>query len=683
MTQSLSLTTPLQFLKGVGPKAAGKLSKIGLNTVKDFLHYFPRAYEDRRKTINGKDFIRNIDQEVMTIGTVKTIKESGHKMSVLKVTMGTIDNMSFQAIWFNQKFMKRNLTASKTFFLKGKLTFDAYNRVFQIQVSDYDLIKSTEDLQKVVPIYNLTTGVYQKTLRNIALQIFETITIKEYLPTSLTESLSLTSLNSSLKEMHLPQGDRHRWKKARNRVVFDELFQIQLKAAQHYYQLHRLRKGFIFEENPQLLSKYLKNLPYTLTEAQQRTVEEIATDVSAGKCMNRILQGEVGSGKTEVATAAAILAISSGFQVALMVPTEVLAQQHFKKISEKLGEIGIGVCSLLGKHTANEKDEIYKEIATGTAQIVIGTHAIFQDKVVFQNLGLLIVDEQHRFGVIQREKLIAKGNNPHILVMTATPIPRSLSLTIYGDLDRSILNEMPPGRKPIKTRWYKEKELPKVKGFVRSIVDKGQQVYIVYPLIEESEKIDLKDALNGYDNWSKEFDSVGLLHGKMDQNQKEETISKFYRGEIKILVSTTVIEVGIDVANATTMIIENAHRFGLAQLHQLRGRVGRGKDKSYCFLISNSSSSNSKKRLKSLENISDGFKLAEIDLAMRGAGDYMGTRQSGMPSLNLTDLIKDNDILQSARKAAFEIIHDDPKLEKTSHKILREITASQLGSRLN
>jgi len=483
--------------------------------------------------------------------------------------------------------------------------------------------------------------------------------------------------------MHLPDGNRVRWKKARDRIVFDELFQIQLKAAQHYYKLHRSRKGLIFEEEPELLNKYLSRLPFKLTGAQNKAIEEISTDVSSGKCMNRLLQGDVGSGKTEVATAAALLAINSGYQVALMVPTEVLAQQHFNKISAKLNDLGITTVSLLGKHSSKEKTDIYQAIASGKAQVIIGTHAIFQDQVYFSKLGLLIIDEQHRFGVIQREKLIAKGNDPHILVMTATPIPRSLSLTIYGDLDRSVLNEMPPGRIPIKTRWLKEKDLPELKDFIASIIAKGQQVYVVYPLIEESEKIDLKDAINGFDNWSQYFESVGLLHGKMDQKQKENTIEKFYQKEIDILVSTTVIEVGIDVANATVMVIENAHRFGLAQLHQLRGRVGRGSDASYCFLVSNSTNSTSKKRLKALENSTDGFELAEIDLSIRGAGDYLGTRQSGMPSLNLTDLIKDNDILQSARQSAFEIIHEDPNLSKPEYNVLRSITSSGIGPRLN
>ena len=629
------------------------------------------------------DFAKNIDNEIFTYATVSSFQESGYRLSITKATMLAPDKKPFQAIWFNQKFIGQYLKSEKVFYLRGKLGYDEKSKMYQLQVSEYELLSSTQETKIIVPIYPLTAGIYQKSMRSIAKQIITKHLPKESLPEYITKQNKLVSLSQAITQLHFPDGNRQAWKESRKRIVFEELFAIQLQVARHYYLLRRGRQGSIFGQESSLLTKYYKILPYQLTNAQKRVITEITIDLSSGKCMNRLLQGDVGSGKTEVAIASAILGIDSGFQVSLMAPTEVLAQQHFNKLTQKLAPLGITVTSLLGKHTAKEKENIYKDIRSGTAQLIIGTHAIFQKNVIFKTLGLVIIDEQHRFGVLQRELLIAKGDNPHILIMTATPIPRSLSLTVFGDLDRSIIDEMPPGRIPIKTSLVREKNTPILKNFVKEILAKNQQVFVVYPLIEESEKLDLKDALNGFDKWKSDFDAVGLLHGRMTPTKKEAIINDFSSGEIKILISTTVIEVGIDIPQATVMIIENAHRFGLSQLHQLRGRVGRGGDNSWCFLISNTKSGDSKKRLQALIDSTDGFKLAEIDLQLRGAGDYLGTRQSGLPGLNLTDLVKDNDLIQLARKTAFEIIYHDEQLTNPENKLLKNFIENSLGPRLN
>ncbi len=659
----MNYATDLQYLKGVGPKMAERLEKLGLKNIRDCLYFFPRTYEDRGKTQLGKDFIEHLQTEIFLLATVLDLRREGYRTSVIKTLLQTRDNKVVQGIWFNQPYLEKNIRPGMSLWLKGKLDFDKYHKQFTLTVADYEILKDAQQTLSITPIYSLTEGMYQKKLRQILRQIINECPLTETLPSAILREQELLTAPQALREMHFPTS-RILWKKARQRLVFEELFLLQLQVAKHYHQLHQGKKGLLFDPETKLVQEYIQSLPYQLTGAQKKVFAEIQADVNSGRCMNRLLQGDVGSGKTEVATLASLLAIGSGYQVALMVPTEVLALQHTNKITAKLNRLNIRTISLLGKHTTTEKREINEQIASGEAQVII--------------------DEQHRFGVLQRDLLIKKGTEPHILVMTATPIPRSLSLTVYGDLDKSIIDELPPGRLPITTSRIKSVELDKLTEFMYQHLERGQQAYVVYPLIAESEKIDLKAAITGFEYWRKLFPGVtALLHGKLSSAEKEEILKDFNAGKTKVLVSTTVIEVGVDVPQATIMIIEDAHRFGLAQLHQLRGRVGRGGEAAYCFLVTNSTSSTARKRLNALVQTTDGFVLAELDLEMRGAGDYIGVRQSGMPTLLLTDLIKDNELLQRARKLAFHIIKRDPELTSTEYAPLKKLLSNKLGTTLN
>lgn len=675
-----SLETEVQYVKGVGPRIAGMLTKLNIKTAEDLLYHFPRRYEDRthfariaslqhgetatiRGTILGADNIQTRGKLTLT----KVIVDDGSGSIVLT--------------WFNQKYRKEQFGK-----LRGKEVV-AYGTVqsgrwgVEIASPEVELFsEGTDPLStgRVVPIYPLTEGVFQISMRKIisgALNIYLPL-IEETLPEELRNRLDLMDVQEAIRNMHFPESETAH-NAARKRLVFEELFLLQLALAMKKRKIEVPGQGIAFNIPSDLKEQLENTLPFALTGAQKRVIKEIANDMARPTCMNRLLQGDVGSGKTAVALAAMLIAASNGYQATLMAPTEILAEQHYINISNLLGEqdlMGIRVDLLTGSLRAKARQQVNERISSGQTQIIIGTHALIQEGVQFRKLGLVIVDEQHRFGVMQRAALIDKGLTPDMLVMTATPIPRTLTLTVYGDLDVSIIDELPPGRKPIKTHWKQIGERRRVYTALRTLIDQGRQAYVVCPLIEESEKLQAQAATELAEFLQNEVFpdlKIGLLHGAMKSDEKDAIMSAFKNNEINILVSTTVIEVGIDVANATVMVIENADRFGLAQLHQLRGRVGRGDEQSYCVMICEGNTPDSIKRMTTMASTNDGFVIAEKDLELRGPGEFYGTKQSGMPELAITDIFRDIPILEIARKEAFETIGKDPNLENKAFGKLR------------
>lgn len=675
----MKLTDDIQFLKGVGPQFAKKLNKLGVFTILDLLYYFPSRYEDRTHLQRALDIPLYLEKQILLKGIVlKVTKQTPRpKMVILKVIFQDHQGNQFTAIWFNQPFLEKVLRLGKQFFISGKVVFNTYTHQNEVAVEDYEIINSDLPVEAIVPFYALTEGVYQKKIRQLTKLAINTALeqMADPLPLAIVTEEKLIELRAALKELHYPT-ERKRWKLAHDRIVFDEFLYVEMSMAMRYGRNKETVKGICFVPDGELLKNYYAALPYTLTNAQNRVIAEILKDMCSIKPMNRMLQGDVGSGKTDVAMVALLCAIQSGYQAVIMVPTAVLAEQHYAKMEHRLSSLGVRVVSLLGKHTPKEKIEIYKRISTGECELIIGTQAIIQEKVNFAKLGFAIIDEQHRFGVVQRQLLKSKSmENIDLLVMTATPIPRTLALTVYGDLDKSIIDELPPGRTPIKTHHVYSSERPKVYEFCRREIAKGFQVFIIYPLVEESEKIDLKAAVESYEYLrTNVFPNiqVGLLHGRMKSIEKATVMNDFREKKTQVLVSTTVIEVGIDIPNATVMVIDNANRFGLAQLHQLRGRVGRGAQKSFCFLIADIKSEDSKKRIRAMVETNDGFKLAEVDLQLRGPGDFVGVRQSGFPDFILADFVKDEALLNKARAIAFLIIEKDPNLISQHHYLLKK-----------
>jgi ATP-dependent DNA helicase RecG len=544
-----------------------------------------------------------------------------------------------------------------------------------------DIEPDEETQDALIPLYTEIEGLATNKIMKMVRQAFSQIEEwpEEAFPKWIIEKYKLLPRKDALKEMHYPDPQKasqySEYKtSAQRRIIFDEFFWLELYLASK-------KTGFQKDGAPQILNKATKlqalekSLPFQMTNAQKRVFAEIRKDLEKAHPMHRMVQGDVGSGKTLVCFMAAIYAAESGFQSCLMAPTEILAEQHFKNAKKILEPLGLRLAILSGKSKTSERKQILSDLQAGEIDLIIGTHALIEDEVIFSNLGLVIIDEQHRFGVEQRGVLKNKGNSPHFLVMTATPIPRTLAMTVYGDLDVSIIDEMPPGRSPIQTRATFESKRGQALQFMMDQLAKGRQAYIVYPLVEESEKIDLKDAVSEYEKLKEQFPKIkfGLLHGKMKSDEKEQTMDAFRKGEIQVLVSTTVIEVGVDVPNANIMIIEHAERFGLSQLHQLRGRVGRGEHKSFCILIMGYAvSEEGKQRTEMMEKTSDGFKIAEFDLEMRGPGEFMGTKQSGLSGFKMANLVRDMQILQDAREAAFEVLRKDPHLVFPDHKPLRE-----------
>ncbi|MGL5315986.1 MAG: ATP-dependent DNA helicase RecG [Peptostreptococcaceae bacterium] len=668
----MDLEKDIQYVKGIGPKKAYKLNKLGIFTLKDLIYYFPRQFEDRN---NLKKIIQLENEEkatvkVMVVGMTTTTPRKGLTLTKVDVR----DETGYaKLVFFNQPHINKTLRSGDSILVFGKVKKEFKN----IELSSCEveqLTNAPKNTCKIMPIYPLTYGVTNKEIINIIKNVItdEEFKIREYLPKRIIEKYKLCSIDYAIKNMHSPSS-KEALKIALYRIVFEEFLILQLGLFMYKNGTDE-SEGIKFDSNSKL-EDVRSSLPFELTGAQNRALNELMEDMQSNKVMNRLVQGDVGSGKTVVALLALTFCVLNGYQGALMAPTEILAEQHYISLTDTLSKFGIRVDLLVGSLTKKQKENVLYKIKNNEIDILIGTHALIEDKVEFNNLGLVITDEQHRFGVRQRSKLSEKGMNPDILVMTATPIPRTLALILYGDLDISIIDELPPGRQPIETIAVdKSKRDRAYNSLVRKEVEKGRQVYIVCPLVEESESIEAKAATELVEELKLEYFSdlrVGLLHGKMKASEKESIMKSFKNQEIDILVSTTVIEVGVNVPNATLMIIENAERFGLAQLHQLRGRVGRGSHKSYCILIYASKSEVCKQRMSIMEETNDGFKISEKDLELRGPGEFFGTRQHGLPELKVANIFKHMKILKLAQQEARYIMGQDPKLQDFENKYLK------------
>jgi len=695
---SVGLDAPVDRLRGVNAAYRRRLERLGVRTIGDLLYLFPRRYDDfsNLKTINRLQY----GEEVTIVGTVweakNRITRSGIHITtaILSDATGTI-----QATWFNQPYLTRQLRPGRKIVLSGKV--EEYLGRLTFRSPEWEpLERSLVHTARLVPVYPLTEGISARWMRRLMKRVVDgwAQQVEEYLPEHVRQREKLMTIQEALRQIHFPDG-WEQLREARRRLCFDEFLLIQLGVLRQR-RAWQQETGHPLEVDPQLVREMAGRLPFQLTKAQQRVLNEILADMRRSRPMSRLLQGDVGSGKTVVAVLAMLVTVANGAQAALMAPTEILAEQHYRSINALLDSLRVHTLErwnvqrastptprirlLTGSLSKKEKEELYQEIAAGDVDIVVGTHALIQEGVEFHNLAFVVIDEQHRFGVAQRAALRQKGQRPsedgapswtpHVLVMSATPIPRTLALTVYGDLDLSIIDEMPPGRQAIKTRKVLPRERERAYQFVRSQIEKGHQAFIICPLIEASEKIEAKAAVEEYERLSKRVFPdlrLGLLHGRMSSEEKEAVMRQFRNGELDILVATSVVEVGIDVPNATVMLVEGADRFGLAQLHQFRGRVGRGEHQSYCLLLSDSPSQSAQARLDIVANTLDGFRLAEEDLKMRGPGEFFGTRQSGLPDLKVAKL-SDVAVLEIARAEALEIFRRDPDLTAPEHARLAQ-----------
>jgi len=679
MAARYTLETEVQYVKGVGEKLAQVLSKLNIYTLGDLLFHLPRRYEDRRHF--RKIAHARIGEAITVSGKLVTVDNV--KVRNLTLTKAYLDDGSgvLELVWYNQPYMK-----------------DALNKLRNSQIVAYGVVKESpyglqmetpewEDLpdgadpdsllsvNRIVPIYPLTEGIRQKRMRQIIWNAVQYAHLApEILPRSVRERLGLMPIQQAIAQIHFPDSEQA-IDPARQRLVFEEFFLMQLGVGMQR-QRTRQERGIAMRIDADRLNEMLHRIvPFELTNAQKRVIREIWSDMAQPHPMNRLLQGDVGSGKTIVAAAAILAAVDNQYQAAMMAPTEILAEQHYINLHRLFQPLGISVELLVGRLSNKQRQQARERIATGRGMVAVGTHALIQEGVEFARLGLAIIDEQHRFGVLQRAALRDKGVMPHVLVMTATPIPRTLTLTLYGELDVSIIDELPPGRKPVRTHWKTPEERLKVYTGVRKLIQEGRQAYVICPLIDESDKLQVRAAEQMAEHLQKDVFPdlrVGLLHGRMKPAEKEAVMDAFRAGELDILVSTTVIEVGVDVPNAAAIVIEDADRFGLAQLHQLRGRVGRSEHQSYCVLIANPKSDDGQRRMDIMTRTNNGFLIAEEDLRIRGPGEIYGTRQSGMPSFRVADLVKDMRLLEVARQEAFHLLESDPDLSRPEHTALRE-----------
>ena len=677
------LDQDIKFLPGVGPKRAELLKKeLSINTFRTLLYYFPYKYIDRTKFHKINEV--NANQAYIQVkGKIRSFDMIGESRKKRLIATFHDETGSLDLVWFSGiKYIRETLKLGKEYVVFGKPSvFNGRANIIHPELEGTEgtqittgLLQAFYNTTEILKKRFLNTRAINKLQHNLAIAVEGKI--YDTLPPYILQQLKLLPLSQSLRQIHFPESTAL-LQKATFRLKFEELFYIQLKILSLKHRREETFKGFVFSKVGYNFNRfYEKNLPFELTDAQKKVIKEIRKDMGSGVQMNRLLQGDVGSGKTMVALMVALIAFDNGFQASLMAPTEILAIQHYNTINRMLNGIGIKTSLLTGSTKAKERKIIHEGIETGEIQLMIGTHALIEDTVNFQKLGLVVIDEQHRFGVAQRAKLWKKnaGTPPHILVMTATPIPRTLAMTLYGDLDVSVIDGLPPGRKPINTRHFYESKRNDVYQFIKQQIDAGRQAYIVYPLISESEKLDLKNLEDGYELLKEVFPryQLSMVHGRMKPAEKEKEMQLFKEGKTQIMVATTVIEVGVDVPNASIMMIESAERFGLSQLHQLRGRVGRGADQSYCVLMSSYKISNeSRKRLETMVRTNDGFEIAEVDLQLRGPGDIEGTQQSGLGiNLNIANLGKDGEILRLARNIATDALDDDPKLEKTENQLL-------------
>ena len=683
----MNLTEDVKYVKGVGPQKVKLLNKIGIFNVKDLITYYPRGYEDRSKP---KNICECANGEVALIEAVAMSRlidtriSKGRTMQKLPI----VDETGQAVItWFNQTYLKSKFQMGKRYRFYGKVEFQ-YGKIC-MNSPVFDEIENSNNTGKIIPIYPLTYSLTQNTLRKIIENGLEKVKEQGGLPETLPEYIlneyKLENVNKANYDIHFPK-DFDDFKKARRRLVFEELLSTQLALLQLKNSNLTDKKGIKFDENVKM-SDVINTLPFKLTKAQLRVLQEIDENMESEKSMNRLLQGDVGSGKTVVAMIIAYKAVKSGYQVAILAPTAILATQHMVNFEKLLNQFDIKCELLISGISKKKKEDILERLKKGEIDILIGTHAMLEENVEFKNLGLVVTDEQHRFGVKQRTKIAQKGQNPDVLVMSATPIPRTLALILYGDLDISIIDELPPNRKTIETFAVTSRMEERINNFIKKQIDEGRQAYIVCPLVEESdeEDTDLKAVTTLYEKCKEETFSnyrVEYIHGKMRPKEKDEIMEKFKNKEIDILISTTVIEVGVDVPNANIMVIEDAERFGLAQLHQLRGRVGRGEYKSYCVLKFKGKGQNTKERMKIMCETNDGFLISQKDLELRGSGDFFGTMQHGIPDFKIANLFTDMDILKLAQEAAVKIVSDDPKLEKEENKLLKMSVKNKFTDRI-
>jgi len=692
------LLTPIQYVKGVGPKLAKLFEKKGIRTVEDALYFLPRCYEDRRN--------------LKKISELKTGRKETGFGEILLSGVAFYQNKRkrvFEAVvgdgsgvitlkWFagNERYLIDRFKKGRKLIFSGEVGWFRDQREIHhpdVEMVDEDIEKDYLNFKRIVPIYSETEGLHQRTLRKLIKNILDGYAneLSSPIPQEIVERQDLIDFSEAFRRVHFPpdgesmevlnnhRSDGHR------RIIFDEFFFLELGLALKKRGL-TLETGIPFQTDGTLAQRLLDLLSFQLTRAQDKVWAEIREDLERPHPMNRLIQGDVGSGKTVVALLASLYVVECGYQAAIMAPTEVLVEQHYLNLHRWVEPLGVKVALLTSSIKGSEREDLYDRIRRGDIQLVIGTHAVIQEAVEFQRLGLAIIDEQHKFGVVQRGLLKKKGENPDVLVMTATPIPRTLAMTIYGDLDVSLIDEMPPGRMPVETKVFHESARGRVYRIVEEEVRKGRQAFIVYPLVEESEKLDLKDATRMAEHLQKDIFPefrIGLLHGRMKSDEKEAIMMEFKEGKIQILVATTVIEVGIDIPNASVMVVEHAERFGLSQLHQLRGRIGRGRYPSKCILLAQyRSSEEARVRLRAMERTSDGFQIAEEDLNLRGPGEFFGIRQSGLPDFRVAHLVRDTPILIEARKEAFQLIQEDPELAHPSHAALKNNLRKRWRERL-
>lgn len=680
--ENIRLDNSVQYLKGVGPKMSELLNKLGIYSVKDLLEYYPRTYEDRTKLTTIDNFQK--DQNVLFLGTlVKPVTMVYARKKKILSTVVTDESGAIALLtWFNQVYIKDRLKEGQTYLFYGKVNSATGARAMLDSCSIY-VVSQIDKIQGLYPIYSLTAGVTQNYLFKLINGLIDSgVVIEEIFSDEFRKKYNLAEANYALRNIHFPK-NYNMVTTARNRIIFEELFLFQLALMNiKEKEIGSVKTNYYHDLDE---SDFLKLIPFELTNAQKKVIEQIKGDMSSNVVMNRLIQGDVGSGKTMVAAIAMYLAVKNGYQAALMAPTTILANQHYIELSNYFSKLNIKVEIMTSSTTKRQKEKIINALKNKEIDIIIGTHSILEDNVEFNNLGLVVTDEQHRFGVKQRMKLSAKGNVVDTIVMTATPIPRSLAIILYGDLDLSIIDELPPGRKPVDTCVVNDSYNQRVYNFLRKQINEGRQVYVVCPLVEENEDLDLNSVEKLYQEYKDEFKeyNVGILHGKMKNKEKDTIMKEFKDNHINILISTTVIEVGISVPNATVMVIENADRFGLAALHQLRGRVGRGSAASYCILKSNNKSALSRQRLDIMRKSNNGFEIAQKDLELRGPGDFFGVRQSGMPEFKLANLLTDTRILEQTQEAVKEIVKNDKHLKRQENQKIKQVLYKKYGEQLN
>ncbi len=659
----LDLTKDVKYVKGVGPNRVKLLNKIGIYNLGDLITYYPRDYEDRSKPRMIQNLVDGEDSLIKAVAVSRVVEiRLKNRMCMYKLVVQD-ETAKCTIIWFNQSYLKNKFIIGETYYFFGKANIRM--RKFEMSSPAFDDVNTKNNTGRIIPIYSSTYSLSQNTIRKIIENGLEMVdgNLEENMPEYILDNYNLLGINEATKKVHFPESFEE-FKEARKRLVFEELLTMQVALLGLKNKYSRDIKGIEFAKEYKF-SDIINDLPFNLTNAQIRVLQEIENDMEKDKSMNRLLQGDVGSGKTIVSIIAAYKAVKSGYQAAIMAPTSILASQHLESFTEILEKYNIRCELLISSITKKKKEEILEKLKNGEIDVLIGTHAILEDNVIFKNLGLVVTDEQHRFGVRQRSKIASKGKNPDVLVMTATPIPRTLALILYGDLDISIIDELPPNRKKIDTFAVTKQMEERVNNFIKKQIEEGRQCYIVCPLVEENEEIDAKSVLElaeKYKNETFKEYKVEYIHGKMRPKEKDEIMLEFKEGKIDILISTTVIEVGVNVPNSSIMVIENAERFGLAALHQLRGRVGRGEYKSYCILKYNSKSDVVRQRMKIMQDTNDGFVIAEKDLELRGTGEFFGTKQHGIPDFKIANLFEDIPILKMVQDLSKKIEEEDPRI---------------------